>query len=220
MPIDLVAFDMDGTLIDVESSWAEVHRHFGDSNPEALRLFLTDQIDDREFIRRDVQIWWRHAPRLTLGEVDRILERVPLMPGAERLFAGLRQHGIRTAIVSGGIDLLAARLGRRLGIDRVYANGLVSGPDGRLTGEGVVRVPIKGKGPVLRALQAELGCPKERTASVGNSEIDVALFRESRIGIAFMPADEAVRAGATDVVTRPDLGELLPLLLEGLEGRR
>jgi phosphoserine phosphatase len=220
MPIELVAFDMDGTLIDVESSWAEVHRYFGDSNPEALRLFLTDQIDDQEFIRRDVRIWWKHAPDITVGDIDRILAAVPVMPGAERLFEELRAHGIRTAIVSGGIDRLAARLAERLGIDRYFANGLESGPDGRLTGEGVVRVPIKSKGSVLRALQAELGVPRERTASVGNSEIDVSLFRESRIGIAFLPADDAVRAGATHVVTRPDLGELIPLLLDDREGLR
>ncbi|MCI4338540.1 MAG: HAD-IB family phosphatase [Thermoplasmata archaeon] len=214
MPIELAAFDMDGTLIDVDSSWAEVHRHFGDSNPEALQLFLTDQIDDREFIRRDVQIWWKHAPTLTVQEVDRILASVPLMPGAARLFEGLRARGIHTAIVSGGIDLLAQRLGRQLGIERVFANGLVSDASGRLTGEGVVRVPIKGKGRVLAALQQELGIPRERTASVGNSEIDVDLFRQSRLGVAFLPADEAVRAGATHVVTRRDLGELLPILLE------
>ncbi|MCI4345208.1 MAG: HAD-IB family phosphatase [Thermoplasmata archaeon] len=215
MAIEFVAFDMDGTLIDIESSWAEVHRHFGDSNREALELFLEDKIDDMEFIRRDVRIWWKHAPRLSTQDVDSILASVPLMPGAELLFAELHERKIRTAIVSGGIDLLAERVGRRLGVDRVLANGLLAGPDGRLTGEGVVRVPIKDKGSALARLQQEFRCPPAVTASVGNSEIDVALFRRSRIGVAFLPADDAVREGATHVVTRPDLTELLPILLEG-----
>ncbi|MCI4364062.1 MAG: HAD-IB family phosphatase [Thermoplasmata archaeon] len=214
MPIEFVAFDMDGTLINIESSWAEVHRFFGDSNQEALELFLADKIDDVEFIRRDVRVWWKHAPQLSRAEVDRILGSVPLMPGAERLFAELHDRNIRTAIVSGGIDLLAERVGRRLGVDRVLANGLVADGQGRLTGEGVVRVPIKGKGQVLAGLQTELGYAPEVTASVGNSEIDVALFRQSRIGVAFLPADDAVREGATHVITRPDLTELLPILLE------
>jgi phosphoserine phosphatase len=214
MPIEFVAFDMDGTLVDVESSWAEVHRFFGDSNEEALDLFLKDKIDDLEFIRRDVRIWWKHAPHLTRDDLDRILENVPLMPGAEEVFTELHERKIRTAIVSGGIDLLADRIGRRLGVDRVLANGLRTDAAGRLTGEGEVRVPIKGKGTVLARLQQEFRCPLEVTASVGNSEIDVALFRKSRIGVAFLPADDAVRAGATHIITQRDLTELLPILLE------
>lgn len=46
MAVKFVAFDMDGTLLDVSSSWAEVHRFFGDENTEALRLFLEDRIDE------------------------------------------------------------------------------------------------------------------------------------------------------------------------------
>jgi phosphoserine phosphatase len=209
-----VAFDMDGTLVDVVSSWAEVHRHFGESNAEALQLFVDDRIDDREFIRRDIALWWKHDPDLTLSEVDRILGEVPLMPGARELFAELHRHGVVTAIVSGGIDLLAHRIARELKIPHVYANGFVVDDRGRLTGEGVIRVPIKHKGEVLRALQGRLGMSREASASVGNSDIDVAMFRECRVGIAFLPADDHVRAEATRVITAHDLSECIPYLLE------
>ena len=210
----LVAFDMDGTLVDAVSSWAEVHRHFGESNSEALELFVHDRIDDQEFIRRDVALWWKHDPDLTLAEVDRILAGVPIMPGGRELFAELHRQGIVTAIVSGGIDLLAERIARELGIAHVFANGLRTDAEGRLTGEGVVRVPIKRKGGVLRRLQRRLAIPRAHSAAVGNSDIDVALFRECRIGIAFLPADDHVRARATHVVTTPDLTECLPILLD------
>ncbi|MCI4360921.1 MAG: HAD-IB family phosphatase, partial [Thermoplasmata archaeon] len=121
--IRFVAFDMDGTLVDVVSSWAAVHDHFGESNSESVRLFMTDQIDDAEFLRRDIEIWWRHAPHITVMELEAILAPVPLMPGAKELFRALHARGIRTAIISGGIDLLAKRVGRELGIDYVLANG-------------------------------------------------------------------------------------------------
>lgn len=214
MTVDLAAFDMDGTLIPVESSWAEVHRHFGSTNDRALSDFLANRIDDREFIRSDVRLWWKYRPELTLEEISRILEDVPLMPGAEELFDSLHDHGIRTAIVSGGLDLLAARLGRMLRIDHVLANGLVARSNGRITGEGIVRVPIKGKEQVLAGLQRELGIDPEHTASVGNSEIDVGLFRRSRIGVAFLPADDTVRRSATHVVTEADLRLVRPILVE------
>ena len=205
---------MDGTLVDIPSSWAMVHAHFGDANPEGLRRFMAYEIDDLEFIRSDVRIWWRHRPELTLAEIERILAGAPLMPGAERLIRGLRARGVRTAIVSGGIDLLARRIADELGIDVALANGFLVDGAGRLTGEGIVRVPIHRKEDVLADLQSELGVDPSETASVGNSEIDVGLFRRSRVGIAFRPEDDTVRRGATTVVEEGDLGRVLDVLEE------
>lgn len=209
-----VAFDLDGTLVDVASSWAAVHDHFGEHNAEGLRRFMANEIDDHEFIRSDIRIWWRHAPNLTVSDLDEILAGVPLMPGARALFDGLARRGVRSAIVSGGIDLLAKRVARDLGIDLALANGFELTPEGRLTGEGIVRVPIWGKEAVLASLQAQLGIRPEETASVGNSEIDVGLFRRSRFGVAFRPEDESVRRAATRVVTDHDLGKVLDALDE------
>ena len=213
--IRLAAFDMDGTLVDVRSSWAAVHDYFGESNREALDLFNTDRIDDAEFMRSDIRIWWKHRPGLTVDDLERILAPVPLMPGAVELFQGLRERRVVTAIVSGGIDLLARRVGRELGIDYVLANGFRVDSDGRLTGDGIIRVPIKGKEGVLRSIQEQLRVAPADTGSVGNSEIDVGLFKRSRIGVAFLPEDDAVRANATAIVTDKDLRRVLPHLLEG-----
>ena len=214
----LIAFDMDGTLVDVESFWAAVHRHFGEVNAEALTLFLHDQIDDQEFLRRDIQLWWKHRPGITVFDLQEILDRVPLMPGARELFDAIHSRGILTAIISGGIDLLAKRVGRELGIDYVLANGFRVDGGGRLTGEGIIRVPIKNKEEVLAQVQRQLGVAPDETASVGNSDIDVGLFRRSRIGIAFQPADDHVRANATAVVTERDLSRTIGHLFPPSEG--
>lgn len=208
-----VAFDMDGTLVDVDSSWGYVHRYFGDENSEALKAFNEDRIDDEEFIRRDIRIWWKHRPGLTAQELEAILDGVPLMPGAKELCAGLQARGIWTAIVSGGIDLLARRVGRELGIQYVLANGCRVDSTGRLTGEGVVRVPIKRKEEVLAGIQRQLAVEPADCAAVGNSEIDVGMFRRSRIGVAFRPADAHVRESATFVVEGPSMSPILEHLL-------
>jgi phosphoserine phosphatase len=210
--LKLVALDMDGTLVDVASSWAAIHHHFQDHNADGLRDFLAGKIDDHEFIRTDVRIWQKHAPDLTIDDLEGILDRVPLMPGAATLIAGLKSRGAQTAIVSGGIDLLAHRIARELGIDLALANGFRVSADGRLTGEGIVRVPINGKEGVLAGLQHQLGIRVEETASVGNSEIDVGMFHRSRVGVAFLPDDDLVRKGATHIVTEKDLGRVLEAL--------
>jgi len=208
----LVALDMDGTLVDVESSWAAIHHHFQDHNADGLREFLAGRIDDHEFIRTDIRIWWRHAPDLSVEDLERILAPVPLMPGAHELVDGVHALGARTVILSGGIDLLAHRIARELGIDLVLANGFRVTSDGRLTGEGIVRVPINGKEKVLEGLQHQLGIAPRETASIGNSEIDVGMFRRSRVGVAFLPADDVVRAAAAHVITERNLGRALDAL--------
>jgi phosphoserine phosphatase len=213
-PIRLVAFDMDGTLVGVSSSWEAVHRHFHDSNEEALRAFMNDEIDDGEFVRRDLAIWHKHKPDLSLTDLKQILDHVPIMHGARELFAELRSRGMRTAIVSGGLDVLAERLQKELGVDVVAANGFHTDPQGRLL-EGNVCVPVKKKEEVLRSIQRRLGVDPEETASVGNSEIDVGMFRASRIGIAFSSDDDIVRRHATYVIEERDMRRILPLLGAG-----
>jgi phosphoserine phosphatase len=204
---------MDGTLVAVESSWAAVHDHFGDRNDAGLRAFQAGEIDDHEFLRTDVRLWHSHRPELTRGELEQILAKVPLMPGAVELLRAIRGAGIVPAIISGGIDILAERIGRELGIPRVLANGFALDPKGRVTGDGIIRVPIYGKEKVLETLQAELGIFPEETAAVGNSEIDVGLFKRARIGIAFHPEDDMVRRHATHIVEGNDMRPIIPLLV-------
>ncbi len=219
MGLRLVALDMDGTLVDIVSSWGSVHRHFGDSNDAALAAFNESRIGDQEFVRSDIRKWRGHEPGLSVFDLDRILAPSPLMPGARELIQGLRAAGVRTAIVSAGIDVLAKRVGRELGIDYVLANGFRTDAAGRLTGEGIIRVPIREKEAVLRGIQSQFGVSPEETGAIGNSEIDIGMFRCSRVGIAFRPADDAIRRAATRVLESGSLELALDALL-GPDGRK
>jgi phosphoserine phosphatase len=209
--VRLVAFDMDGTLVDTVSSWSFVHQHFGENNDESLRAFMHDEIDDEEFVRRDIALWRRHAPAITSMEVEKILADVPIMPGAHELMRELKSRGVKTAIISGGLDLLAQRVKKELHMDMALANVFETDDRGVIT-RGRVMVPVKKKEAVLRGLQAQLHISSEQTASVGNSEIDVGLFRTSRVRVAFCPQDDIVIANATSVVGEKDLRKVLPAL--------
>ena len=205
---------MDGTLVDTVSSWAWVHARFGESNDAALQQFLRNEIDDQEFIRSDIRLWWRHRPKLTLEELEGILSSVPLIRGTREVGQRLKEAGIETAIISGGIDLLAKRVARAMHITHVLANGFATDAHGRLTGEGVVNVPIKSKEAVCAGLQAKLRISPQDSAAVGNSEIDLGLFRRARVRIAFQPVDVDIVAQATHIVREKDLSLLLPYLLD------
>ena len=208
----LVVFDMDGVLADIESSWVFVHRRFGVNNDQSLYAYLRGEITDAEFIRRDISLWKSKDPGINESAIAGILDDVPLMSGAKEAVAGLGRKGYKTAIVSAGIDLLAARISRECGIDYYLANGLRTLPSGVLTGEGVLNVRLKDKGEaVVRTAQA-MGVPLNDTASVGNSRYDVTMFERTGTSIAFHPSDDYVRTHAKIVVEEGDLTTLLKYL--------
>jgi phosphoserine phosphatase len=208
----LVVFDMDGVLANIESSWVHVHDFFGVSNDHSLYAYLRGEIDDLEFIRRDIQLWRRSDPEITAAEIEEILANVPLMPGAAETIRALRTKGHRTAIVSAGIDILAERIADELKIDSQLANGLVIDSKGRLSGEGILRVKLMDKGDAVTEMGLKAGFRKEDIISIGNSQYDTSMFERSGLGIAFNPSDDKVREKADVVVEGQDLSKVLEVI--------
>jgi phosphoserine phosphatase len=164
-------------------------------------------------MRRDIALWLKHRPGLGLGDVERELARLPINPGIGATVGALKDRGIRTVIISGGLDLIAGKIAERYGFDAQWSNGLAADAHGRLTGEGVLRVELCNKSKALREAQELFGITSERTAAIGNSSIDVSMFQVSSLGIAFNPIDEEVVRGAHHVIRDASLSAVLPFLL-------
>lgn len=209
----LVAFDMDGVLVDYTSSWTWVHEHFKVNNEASLVAYIEGRIDDREFMRRDIELWKSIKNDLCVRDIDEILRPVPIVAGIRETVAALHRHGARCVIVSGGLDYAARRIAEENGFDAYIANSLECDASGRLTGEGVLRVELTNKKRALRKFQEELGVLPERTAAIGNSFVDVSMFAVSGLSIAFNPIDELVEKSADAVVRSRDLRGVLPTIL-------
>jgi len=132
------------------------------------------------------------------------------MKGARNCIAVLRDHDVKTAIVSAGLDILAGRVAGELGIDHVSANGIKTDEDGFLTGEGLLGVRLMYKDEAVRRLLRDLGIPFEKCAAVGNSCFDIPMFETCALGIAFNPRDDCVKEAADVVVEGKDLTKILP----------
>jgi phosphoserine phosphatase len=194
--IRLVAFDMDGVLTNARNSWTVIHDHFGTNNETALRQFIRGEIDDHEFIRRDVALWTGKKGKVHISEIHDALAAVHASTDAREVARFLKQRGIKMVIVTGGVDVFAERIGREIGVERVFANGLVTDEKGYLTGKGIVGVPLKNKDNIIRKIKKEMCIDRDECVSIGDSFIDVPMFNESRFGIAVRPLDEEVRKAA------------------------
>ena len=210
--IKLVFFDMDGVLADTISSWKSIHDYFGTSNEQSVDDYLRGNIDDLEFIRRDISLWKTNGSLTTKDVVQNILFDTPLMEGAEECILFLRKNNIKTAIVSAGLDILAEKVAEELGIDYVFANGIKQDERGQLTGEGILQVQLIYKDKNVKNLAEKLGIPLEKCAAIGNSCFDVPMFETAGLGIAFNPEDECVKKSADVIVEGKDLSKVIPAL--------
>jgi len=208
--IKLVAFDLDGVLVESDSSWQALHDAFGVNNEENLQKYLRGEIDYKEFMRSDIRLWGNASRE----EIKTILDQVRLMKGAKETIDELKKAGYKTAIISSGISLLADRIKNQLGIDYSYANKLLFDGKGRLTGEAEESVTLSNKDSILKRLAAVEGIKPSECAVVGDSRFDVPMFKDAGFSIAFNPKDQLVREAAYSVIERKGLREILPLLIE------
>ena len=140
----LLAIDLDGVLLDEESSWEIFHRLLGTAGPERehnMGLFFSGKIDYETWARLDTGLWVGKEIR----PIDDYLVDLRASEGAEDLVEAMKALGVMTVIVSTGISRIALRVGVGLGIDHIVSND-VEVSDGRITGVVKVRCPFHGKG--------------------------------------------------------------------------
>lgn len=210
--ISLVLFDMDGVLVDSISSWRHVHTHFSTNNDHAVDAYVKGRISDKEFIRHDVYQWKKDDGYILKDELNSIFSTVTLMNGAKTCVQFLLDKGINVGIVSAGIDVLANKVAELLQIPLVYANELQTDDSGRLTGEGIVNVPLMQKDVVVERIAKKFSLSQSEIAAVGNSCFDIPLLRSVGLGIAFHPDDTCIAEEADDVVYKKDLTAILSLI--------
>jgi phosphoserine phosphatase len=207
----MVVFDMDGVLVEADSSWQFVHRKLNVDNSRNFTQFLDHQISYREFMEKDIDLWGSPS----IHQIRSILDEIPLMRNAESTVTRLKKAGCTTAIISSGISLLADRVQQATGIDIVRANKVLANQEGVLTGKVVEVVDLLRKEAVLRNLASEQHTPLQRCAVVGDSIFDIPMFRAAELSIAFNTHDKRVKEAADVVVEGEDLGNIVPHLLLG-----
>jgi phosphoserine phosphatase len=180
--IGLAVFDMDSTLIRAEVIDELAKRAgVGDAVATITAAAMRGELSFAESFTERLSL----LRGLSENVLESIAENLPVMDGAERLFAALHATGCRTAILSGGFTYFARSLARRFGIDDVYANELDI-ENGHLTGRanGDI-IDGKKKADLLLMLAEKHRLPLTQTLAVGDGANDLPMISLAGLGIAF-----------------------------------
>ena len=212
---DLAVFDMDGTLTKVNSSWRYILEEFGGDNHETYLQWVNGEIDESEFMRRDIAIWKQAKPDLRAVDIAKMMRNLPLIDGIQETVAALHYNNIKCVICSGGILSAAKMIADEFGFDYYIADDLETDADGYLTGEGIKHVDLRDKGSTVKQIMERFGVKGERTIAIGNSFGDVSMFEICGLSIAFNPLDMEITGAAADhVIVSQNISDILDVILE------
>jgi phosphoserine phosphatase len=207
--LKLVAFDLDSTLIDAESV-DEFAKLVGKEKEvaEITKKAMKGKLKFEEALIRRAKL----LKGLEYGKVLETVKKIPLMKGARKAVEELRNHGVKTCVISGSFSVMAERVKRELNLDYAVANELVVN-DGKLTGEVVGPVVKEGaKGEMLVRIAKRAGVPLYECAAVGDGANDVSMFEKAGLKIAFNSKPVLSRI-ADVVIEEKDLTRILPHIL-------
>jgi len=215
-PVDLVAFDVDGTLVENHSGkvvWQVLFEHFGCDvawSKERYKAFREGKISYREWVDLDVGEWVaRGATRDAM--VEAIRTHLRLSPGARGVVHELKSRGYRLAVISGTLDIVLDVLFPDHPFDCVFTNKLFFGPNGLITSWEATPFDMDGKEQGLQTAAQTLGTTPARCAFVGDHINDIAALRLAGLPIAYDPKDEEVARHARVILPRGGLRGLLHL---------
>lgn len=181
--VRLVISDMDSTLINIEcvdeiADFAGVKAQVAAITEAAMRgeldfaASLTQRVATLEGLDESV-----------LGKVYE--ERLAPNPGAETLITGLKERGVKFALVSGGFTFFTDRLKQRLGLDYTRAN-VLENKGGKLTGHILGHIiDAAAKEAFLNELCQELDISPKQVIAMGDGANDLKMLTAAGLGVAY-----------------------------------
>ena len=169
----LLIFDLEGTLVD-----AELLPALGELNGMASYLdeitedAMRGKINYRESLYSRVKL----LEGMKIDLISEVARKLPIRDGAQETITTLHKLNVNTSIITGGFDVLANPIAKKLAIEKVYSNrfnlfdGLVKGLQ-----EPVITDKIKAE--ILKDLSILSGESLDECIVVGDGANDIPMMK-------------------------------------------
>lgn len=199
--MNIVCLDMEGVL--VPEIWIAFAEETG--IPE-LKLTTRDEPDYDKLMNYRIKILKEH--NLGLKEIQDVISKIDLMPGAKEFLDELRTI-TQVIILSDTFEQFAAPLMKKLDWPTIFCNSLEVAENGEITG--FKMRCHKSKLTTVKALQS---CGFETIAS-GDSFNDLGMIQASKAGFLFK-STEAIKKDYPDIPAFEEYDELLDAIKKAL----
>lgn len=210
----LIAFDMDSTLLDMETI-DDIAQAVGKRAEVAAitQASMRGEIKDfKESIRQRVAL----LEGVPVSVLDDLRQHMKMNPGAENLINAVKKAGYTIMLLSGGFTVFTDVLKERFGFDYTRSNVLEI-KNGKLTGK-LLDQPWgdicdgEEKKRCLLAACKELSINPQQAIAMGDGSNDIPMMSVAGLSVAYH-AKPVVRAQAKIAINEGGLDRLLEVVL-------
>lgn len=208
----LLIFDIDGTITQHISSWRYIHEKLGIWSHRAFRYqedFFAGKISYRKFCELDAA-HWKGMPE---QKMRAIFKTVRYSRNAARTIERLKRRGFKLAAVSTGLQFMTDRVRKELKFNYAISNRL-STRNGKLTGGVKINLEHGAKHTVLAGIYKKFGVKPHEVISIGDSEGDIPLAKNSGYSIAFNCSSKALSKIVNYNCKTRDFNEIYKKIME------
>lgn len=218
---DLVAFDVDGTLVNSPNDrtvWEILNERFtgtAEHNRQRFAEYKAGRLSYAEWVALDVRGWQNAgATRAQLIEAFSVLKPIG---HAQQALDSLKEAGCRLIVISGTLDLMLSTLLPEAPFDEIHANHIGFDDNERISHWKATPFDMDGKAALLRAVAIRHGIRLERCAYVGDSSNDLWVAQTAGFSIALNPKCDELIECSSITLRGDDLRLIVEPILEGVK---
>ncbi|MEM1645501.1 MAG: HAD family phosphatase [Ignisphaera sp.] len=208
--MNIYAFDVDGTLTPIRSSWwfAKVALGLGNRSKGFASYFFNGLISYEEWVFLELQLF----KGLNVNTFNQIMKAIPWRYGIEELIDFRRSKPMDFFIaVTGGFGFLGKRAVDELGFDD-YIGVELEVKDNILTGSPISYPDFHGKGTALLDYLYVRGIEFDKLLCIGDNVNDIDMFKCCDISIAFCPSNGLSKNDVNVYIPSCNIRKLVNLL--------
>lgn len=180
--IRLICFDMDGTLIKMETinRIAEVIG-IGEQMEKLTSKAMNGEEDFRSSFLKRVKM----LQGVPVEVLEDIASALPFANGLENLMQELKRRSIQTAVITGNFNIFGKYLKQKFGFDHIFTTvpEIINGSlTGNICGD-IIDAPAKSS--ILIKICSEKNIPLNCTLAVGDGANDIPMLESAAASIAF-----------------------------------
>ena len=178
----LIACDMDMTIINVETINL-INDNLLKNNQ--ISNITKDAMSGNISFGKSIITRTKLLKGIKKVEITNLIKKIKINEGVESVIRTMNNYGHHTMLISGGYDLIANSIGKKIGFKEIRCNTLEV-VNNQLTGnlENTI-LDKKGKLFHLKSSIKKLNIKKDLTLAVGDGDNDIDMIKYSGLGVAW-----------------------------------